>query len=587
MNYNSSMPEIWGGIECTINRIGDSFRNQLEYAGHYEREDDLEKIAGLGIKKMRYPILWEAHQFQSPEENIDWSITERKLKKLQSLKIEPIAGLLHHGSGPIFTSLEDENFAEKFALYAAKVAAKFPWIQYYTPVNEPLTTARFSGLYGHWYPHQKDELAFATIFLNQLKGIVLSMKEIRKINPSAKLIQTEDLAKVHSTELLKYQADFENKRRWLTNDFLCGKVDRNHFFWEYLISLGVSEKKLQFFLDQNCPPDIAGFNYYVTSERYLDEKIHLYPECTYGYNGEHWYADIAAVSSPEFHGLKIILKEAWDRYHIPTAMTEVHINCTREEQMRWFKECWDDCVELKKEGVEIKAVTVWSMLGAYDWDSLLTKNNQSYETGVFEISNNQLRATAMASLIKCLATTNSYEHPILFNKGWWHQKNQINKEKEERNPLLLILEEDQNFETVISGILQLRSINYCILHKEDLYSFSIKEIQEILTMYDPWAIIVEGIFERFFNISSGIPIMILSDTDSFDFEKEIPGSLIIYTAVSGEVENKNIPADSDNFYSLIDKALNLLIDKETGSWTFNYCGKMEKRISLPINEYPE
>lgn len=582
MNYNSSMPEIWGGIECTINRIGDNFRNQLKYAGHYERQNDLETIAGLGIKKMRYPILWEAHQFKSPDENIDWSITGRKLKKLQSLKIEPIAGLLHHGSGPIFTSLEDESFAEKFALYAAKVARKFPWLQYYTPVNEPLTTARFSGLYGHWYPHHRDELCFATIFLNQLKGIILSMKEIRKINSSAKLVQTEDLAKVHSTALLKYQADFENKRRWLTYDFLCGKVDRNHFFWEYFISLGVSEKKLQFFLDHNCAPNIAGFNYYVTSERYLDEKIHLHAECTHGYNGEHCYADIAAVSSPEFHGLKTILKEAWDRYHISMAMTEIHLNCTREEQMRWFKECWDNCVELRKEGVDIKAVTAWSLLGAYDWDSLLTKNNQSYETGVFEISNNQLRATAMAGLIKCLSGKNDYEHPLLLNKGWWHQKNQIRIEKEQSNLLLLILEEDQNREALISGILQRRSIDYCILHKEDLYSFSLKEIREILKTYNPWAIITEGIFKKIFDISLMIPIMVLTGNKLLDIEKEITGSLIIDTTVSGDTENKDIPIDSDDFYSLIDKALDLLIDKETGIWAFNSRGFMTKRISLPV-----
>ena len=40
------------------------------------------------------------------------------------------------------------------------------------------------------------------MLLNQLKGIVLSMQEIRKINPNAKLVQTEDLAKTHSTPLL-------------------------------------------------------------------------------------------------------------------------------------------------------------------------------------------------------------------------------------------------------------------------------------------------------------------------------------------------------------------------------------------------
>ena len=58
----SRVPEIWGGLECTINRVADNFRDQLAYTGHYLREDDIEKFAELGIKRLRYPVLWEFHQ---------------------------------------------------------------------------------------------------------------------------------------------------------------------------------------------------------------------------------------------------------------------------------------------------------------------------------------------------------------------------------------------------------------------------------------------------------------------------------------------------------------------------------------------
>jgi dTDP-4-dehydrorhamnose reductase len=118
-------------------------------------------------------------------------------------------------------------FPELLADYAKEVARKFPWIKYYTPVNEPLTTARFSGLYGLWYPHATNNKSFLVMLLNQLKAVVLSMKAIREINPDAKLVQTEDLAKIHSTPKLKYQRDFENHRRWLSYDLLCGKVTAN------------------------------------------------------------------------------------------------------------------------------------------------------------------------------------------------------------------------------------------------------------------------------------------------------------------------------------------------------------------------
>ena len=59
---SSCRPEIWGGIECTINRVGDTYRDQLDISGHYERPGDIDMFGGLGIKKLRYPVLWEKHQ---------------------------------------------------------------------------------------------------------------------------------------------------------------------------------------------------------------------------------------------------------------------------------------------------------------------------------------------------------------------------------------------------------------------------------------------------------------------------------------------------------------------------------------------
>ena len=112
--YQYSGPEIWGGIECTINRVGDDYRDQLEEAGHYWRDDDLEKIAGTGIKKIRYPVLWEYHQEEENTE-INWEHTSKQLARLRELGIEPIAGLLHHGSGPSFATLPDNSFPQKYA----------------------------------------------------------------------------------------------------------------------------------------------------------------------------------------------------------------------------------------------------------------------------------------------------------------------------------------------------------------------------------------------------------------------------------------------------------------------------------------
>jgi dTDP-4-dehydrorhamnose reductase len=478
-------------LECTINRVGDSFRDQLNYAQHYSRKDDIDIIAQLGIKKLRYPVLWEAHQRISKDEKINWDQTRRQLNKIRGHQIIPIAGLLHHGSGPSFTSLADDNFAEDLAAYASKVATEFPWLEYYTPVNEPLTTARFSGLYGCWFPHHKDATSFVKMLLNQLKGIVLSMQAIRKINKNAKLVQTEDLAKIHSTPVLQYQADFENERRWLTYDILCGKLTPQHYFWNYFISLGIDRSHLQFFVDNPCPPDIAGFNYYVTSERYLDQRIELHPQCTPGGNGQHVYTDMAAVRAVRPDGLHSLLKEAWQRFQIPLALTEVHMNCTREEQLRWFKEAWDICCRLRKEKVNIKAITAWSLLGAFDWNSLLTVEEKIYETGVYDITKNALRPTAVAKLIHSLTETGDYHHPVLNEKGWWHKSYPGSKNLLSNLSVspVLILGCNGTLGNAFVRICQRRSIPFRAFSHTEVDVINEEQIEKVINECKPWAII--------------------------------------------------------------------------------------------------
>ncbi len=481
-------PEIWGGIECTINRVGDCFNDQLVHAGHYNREDDLEKIASLGMKKLRYPVLWEHHQPTRGTEPC-WTWSRRQLEKIRDLGMDPIVGLLHHGSGPVFTQLDDDNFPELLAGYAYKVAKQFPWVEYYTPVNEPMTTARFSGLYGFWYPHAKNDQKFAKMLINQLKGVVLCMQEIRKINPAAKLVQTEDLGYTHSTSFLQYQADFENIRRWLTFDILCGRMDTQHRFWEYFISNGITRYELDFFLRNPCPPGIMGLNYYVTSERYLDQRLQKFPPHTHGGNNEHRYADTEAVRTGKMLGLEKLLEQVFERYRLPVAVTECHLHCSREEQLRWVKEAWDSCVRLSGKGIDVRALTIWSLLGAYDWNSLLTRQAGNYEPGVFDVSDNSLRQTATAKLVSSLASTGEYQHPLLMQRGWWNKPKSIAAKTTKNITPLLIIGKTGTLGNAFSKVCDQRSIAHVTLSRQELDICEPGSIDAAIEKYRPWAII--------------------------------------------------------------------------------------------------
>jgi dTDP-4-dehydrorhamnose reductase len=413
--------ELWGGIECTVNRVRDRYFSQLERNGHDARISDLDEIAALGVRALRYPLLWERTAARGPE-RADWSWCDARLARLRELGITPIAGLVHHGSGPRHTSLVRESFATGLAQYAAAVARRYPWLEFYTPVNEPLTTARFSALYGVWYPHLRNDRAFKDALLNQCKATVLAMRGIRGINPQAKLVQTDDLGKTYSTALLSYHADFLNERRWLCWDLLCGRVTRGHALWDWLTQdCGATEAELMWFADNACPPDIVGVNYYITSERYLDEAEDNYPPHYRGGNGRHRFADIetARCLAHPTGGLKGLLTEAWARYRLPLAVTEAHIDAPRDDQLRWLASLWRAACGARDKGADVRAFTVWALLGSYDWNCLVQEDRGYYEPGAFDVRGPQPRPTAIAGLMRELARGELPQHPVLSAPGWW------------------------------------------------------------------------------------------------------------------------------------------------------------------------
>lgn len=412
--------ELWGGVECTYNRVGEAFFDQLERSGHAGRLEDLDLFAELGLRTLRYPVLWER---SAPDglERADWRWTDQRLVRLRELGVRVVAGLVHHGSGPRHTSLIDPGFAEGLAAYAGAVARRYPWLDAYTPVNEPLTTARFSGLYGHWYPHGHDSATMVRALLTQCRATVLAMRAVRAIRPDALLVQTEDLGKIFSTPELAHQADFENERRWLSLDLLCGVVDPQHPMWGYLRDSGASPAEIEWFRANPCPPDIMGFNYYLTGERFLDQRLEHYPHEPCGGNGRQPYVDVAAVHvrAGGIAGHAALLAEAWARYRRPLALTEVHCGGAREDQMRWLAQAWQDSQRLRAEGVEVRAVTAWALLGSHDWNTLVTRQSGHYEPGLYDLRGAGPRPTALARLARQLSAGQTPTHPVLGQPGWW------------------------------------------------------------------------------------------------------------------------------------------------------------------------
>ena len=415
--------EMWGGVEFTVNRVGDIWLDQMDRSGFRERcEADLERMVEVGIEALRVGVLWEQVTATG------WEFPDRMLGAMRRLGIRPIVTLLHHGSGPGGTDLMDPGFGEKLAEFAGRVARRYPWVMDWTPVNEPQTTGRFACLYGHWYPHRRDMASYMQALCHEIKGIVLAMRAIREVVPGARLVHTEDGGSIAATPGLREVRDEYVARRWLGTDLLCGIVGREHRLWEFLLRHGLSEAEVLWFAENACPPSVLGMNYYVTSDRLLDERVALYPPgFAGGDTGCEGLVDIESVrvTDAELPGAGAVLREAWERYGLPVAITEAHLGSTPEEQVRWVAEVWRDAEAARADGVDVRAVTVWAVLGSYNWASLCTRDTGEYEPGVWDVSDGTVRETRLTGLVRELARGDAPTDEALGEVGWWRKRSRL------------------------------------------------------------------------------------------------------------------------------------------------------------------
>ncbi|HSC62819.1 MAG TPA: sugar nucleotide-binding protein, partial [Caldimonas sp.] len=272
-------------------------------------------------------------------------------------------------------------------------------------------------------PHARDDRSFVTALLNQCRATVLSMAAIRRVNPAARLVQTDDISRTYGTAAMSAQVDFYNERRWLAWDLLCGRVGPDHPLWAYLIDSGAAAGDVLWFADHPCPPDIIGANYYVTSERWLDHRVERYPGRARGGPPEAEYVDIESVRvlATPAPAIASLLQETWQRYGIPIAVTEAHIDAGREDQLRWLFEIWRAAEDARAGGADVRAVTAWSLLGSFDWNCLLGECRGYYEPGPFDVRAPEPRPTALAALITELAAGRPASHPVLQGEGWWRR----------------------------------------------------------------------------------------------------------------------------------------------------------------------
>ena len=220
--------------------------DEMGKCGHYQRwREDFQLVQDLGIEYLRYgPPYYRTHLGPG---SYDWSFADETFNELRKLNINPIVDLCHFGVPDWVGNFQNWEWPALFAEYARAFAARFPWVRFYTPVNEIYICATFSARWGLWNERLSSDRAFVTALNNLCRATLLAERAILEIRPDARFVQSESSEYFHSEEpAAQEKADLFNEKRFLSLDLCYGK-DVSARMYQYLTDNGMSREDYAWF----------------------------------------------------------------------------------------------------------------------------------------------------------------------------------------------------------------------------------------------------------------------------------------------------------------------------------------------------
>jgi beta-glucosidase/6-phospho-beta-glucosidase/beta-galactosidase len=267
--------------------------DEMERCGHYRRwRDDFALVKELEIEYLRYgPPYYRVH---CGPDRYDWSFTDETFNALLDMGIVPIADLCHFGVPDWVGDFQNTEWPPLFAAYAKAFAERFPWVRYYTPINEIYIAALFSAQYGWWNERTTSDRAFVRALVNLCRANTLAMQAILEAQPDAIFIQSESSEYFHPEKpSCQPRAAFLNEKRFLSLD-LTYAHPLNVMMYEYLLDNGITREEYHWFLEHDVKERcVTGNDYYYTNEHLVHDDGNTSPSgeirITYPLFGSHAY----------------------------------------------------------------------------------------------------------------------------------------------------------------------------------------------------------------------------------------------------------------------------------------------------------
>jgi len=347
------------GIENTfIPQARPGLRALDEYTltQHYQQwKTDLDLVAATGVQAVRWGIPW--YRVQPRPDQWDWGWVDQVLDYMVNVKgLIPILDLMHYGT-PLWldNSFIHSQYPTLVAEYARAVAARYKsLVRYYTPYNEPVLSAEWSGFRGEWPPYLTGDDGAMKVMIAIAKGIVLTVQALQAEQSDAITVQVEALRHfwTHATDLKPLIARI-NAQQYLSLDLTTGRVDDHHPLRAFLHHHGVDERDLAWLRAQAIDYDILGANFYPWA-----------------------YGELAARRSSGLlrrnrrtHGATIaeVIVATYQRYGRPVMVTETSAKGSLDARSQWMDETILTVRELRRQGVPVIGYTWFPCFTMVDW----------------------------------------------------------------------------------------------------------------------------------------------------------------------------------------------------------------------------
>jgi beta-glucosidase/6-phospho-beta-glucosidase/beta-galactosidase len=335
---------------------------------HYERwSEDFELARQIGVTHLRYgPPL---HRIFTGPGQYDWALADEPMAELRDHGPEPIVDLCHFGVPNWLGNFQNGDLPAALAEYAGAFAERYPWVRFYTPVNEMYVCARMSALDGVWNEQLTGDKAFLTAAFNLAGSSVRMTEAILRRRPDAIFVNSESSEFCQPCcpdDRIQQIAQFENERRFLPLDLIFAHEVCKPML-EKLREHGLEQDYRRFLAREVPRRTILGLDYYEWNERLIDN-------------------DGRPRALGELFGWYVIASQYHQRYRRTMMHTETN-RLDASDGPRWLWRQWHNVQLLRSAGVPLVGFTWYSLTDQIDWAIGLGKSLGGVDpVGLFDLN---------------------------------------------------------------------------------------------------------------------------------------------------------------------------------------------------------